>query len=555
VEKMNFEQLKDKLKTLLGQCEYQKFAETALKFLPLLQSKLEYNQTLEMFKDIPESVLQNNFVLARVYSEIVSVVGDITSLKNFLDTTCFSKRQNAILQLQYGFALQDKNLHSEAINIFRQALEQVEHENLGVTHIHLGWSLFELQKPWENEFQKGLPLLSGLELARGLINYGYCLSGAGQYPEAKNAWLKTLPLVKHRAKTKAYVLFNLANLAQRLMKPEAEDYWLELLWLTNNPKAADRRAAALNGIGVQRRIFGEWSRAETAYLEAKKYAAKTGATADLLTAYWGLARVYVLSSHPAQAQALLEEALLNSQLPQDQLLVAKASALLAQNDLQGAKTCLEQAGDITVDSVRWLLAFAKAEIARREERFSEAVAHLQGLPVHTLHAREEAGRYPKLMALLEIDGKPVPTPLEYVQGLHISVQATHTLKVSINKRPIKLPPTGKIAELLVYLLEHGGTADISSLMDILYPQQPVEKARKRLWDLAQLLEQTLGWKGSVQNLFKVYQLDPNATWEYDIDAAREKGYFRGSFLKGIDNGWVDDVRETLAKYNPDAPKE
>jgi hypothetical protein len=552
---MNYDQFKDKLKTLLRHCEYQSFAETTLKCLPLLQSKLEYYQTLEMFKDIPDSVLQNNFVLARVYSEIVSVAGNITLLKSFLDTTHFSELQNAILRLQYGFALQDKNLHTEAINIFRQALEQVEHETLGVTHIHLGWSLFELQKPWENEFQKGLPLLSGLELARGLINYGYCLSGAGQYPEAKNAWLKALPLVKHRAKTKAYILFNLANLAQRLMKSEAEDYWLELLWLTNNPKAADRRAAALNGIGVQCRTFGEWSRAETAYLEAKKYAAKTGATADLLTAYWGLARVYVLSSHPAQAQAILEEALLNPQLPQDQLLVAKASALIAQNDLQGAKVCLEQAGEITLDSVRWLLAFAKAEIARREERFSDAVAHLKDLPIHTLHAREEAGRYPQLMALLEIDGKPVPAPLEYVKGLHISVQATHTLKVSINQRPIKLPPTGKIAELLVYLLEHSGTADISSLMDILYPQQPVEKARKRLWDLAQLLEQTLGWKGSIQNLFKVYQLDPNATWEYDIDAAREKGYFRGSFLKGIDNGWVDDVREGLAKYNPDAPKE
>jgi hypothetical protein len=202
--------------------------------------------------------------------------------------------------------------------------------------------------------------------------------------------------------------------------------------------------------------------------------------------------------------------------------------------------------------VRWLLAFAKAEIARREERFSDAVACLVNLPLETLHSREEMTRFPELCALLEENGLPTPLPLPYNQGIVARIEATNFLMVYVNNRLVAVPPTGNVAELLVLLLEQRLTASASDLEIALYYHS--NDANKRLGELAKRLEKILGWSGSIQynKSTKIYSLDQSVTWQYDIDEARAKQRFTGEFLKGMKQppAWVKQTRNRLMALKP-----
>ncbi len=533
---------------LLEQKSFQQARVLLGHFLPKLESNLEYERTIGLLKNIPLVVFQHDFVFAKYYAEVLCGAAKLEELNQFIETTrlTFSIAQTALLQLEFAIGLQGVYKHEEAMQLLEQIKPNLKNEPLGIALCHLGWSLFEKQKRWETAFQSALPLLHGLELARALINFGHCLSQSGQHQKARNAWLEALPLVKHRAKTRAYILYNLAIVSQRQMLPDSEAYFLELERVSRNPKALDRRASALNGIAMQRRIRGEFPRAQAAYQEALRCAITN---IDLLAAYIGLARVYEFAGKAAKSLAILEEALLKPELPKDQLGVCKASALLALGDVQGTWEMLEIVGDVKLDNVRWVVAFCKAELARRFGREADAIAYLQDLPIHNLHAREEAGRYPELVRLLAKYHLPTPQPLEYFSGITVRVEATNLLRVYVNQRLLDIAPTGKIATMLVYLLEHGKSSSTSALRDIMYPNHDPNDARKRLWDTAKALQKILGWKESVQNPRGAYLLDPNIIWKYDISEARARKKFEGEFLQGIDEPWVDDIRHELVNLS------
>jgi hypothetical protein len=513
------------------------------KTVPKLQTRKQYEMTLQGLQSLPKALFLSRFELAKSYADVLCTLDALEDLELFLYSiaTCFQAEQVAQIQLEYATALQIRNQHQLASEILKEIVQILKGRNLGIAWVRLGYSLFELQLPWESAFEEGIPLLEGLELARGLINLGVCLSQKGRNQEAHAAWIDAIPLVKHRVKTHSFVLHNLATSMQRLLDPKAERYWLELERVTRNPIAAERHASALNGIGVQRRMYGEWFRAEAAYLAAKKNALGV----DLLTAIWGLSRVYLLSNKPQKALAVLEDALQNPALAKNQLHAAKASALLALNDLHGTKENLALAGDIQLESVRWLLAFAKAELARREGREADALRHLQNLPVTHLHPREEAGRHPELCHLLRRHGLPAPEPLPYRQGIVVKVNATGFLAVSVNDREVDVSPLGKTAELLVFLLEQNLKASASDLEMSLYLE--ADDARKRLGDVAKRLKTLLGWQDSIKynKSTKEFCLDPTVVWQYDIAQARADGVFEGEFLAGIETEWVNHTRKNL----------
>jgi hypothetical protein len=508
------------LENLIAQERYGAIAKLTHSFFSRLQTQSEYSHILALFRKIPSQVIHTEFLIARNYAELLCAAQEFEALAEFIGIarSQFSITQFSEIQFEHGLALQMCNQHKEAYGVFNEILPNLKTEMLGKTWVHLGWSLFELHRPWKNAFEKGFLLLKGLELARGLINFGHFLAESGQQEEAHQAWLTALPLVRNRAKTRAFVLYNLAVSAQRLSQPEAENYFLELEKVTLNSKAADRRGAALNGIAMQRRTYGEWSRAEASYLRAKEIAKLL----DLQTAYSGLARVYLLSNNPEKALGILEDALKHPDLAKNQLYAAKASVLLALNDLDGTRENLELAGNITLESVKWLLAFTKASLAQREGREADALRYLENLPVTHLHPREEAGRHPELCVLLEKNGLPAPKPLPYANGIVVRVEATSFLMVYVNNRIITVPPTGKIAELLVYLLENQGLASASDLeMNLFFK---ANAANNLLNGAASKLRSLLGWAESVRYDLKTkkYSLDPSIKWQYDITDARVK---------------------------------
>jgi tetratricopeptide (TPR) repeat protein len=523
------------------------------------QDQPTYQTILHLFRQIPNSELMRSFLGLKAYAHILASANQVESLEKLLVQVQHSleKHRYAEIQLEYAMALQIPNRHEEAAQLFLALIPELQNATLGMAWVRLGWSLFELQQDWESAFATGLAILENLklpkgqdniELARGLINYGYCLSKSGQHEKAHQAWLNALKYVKHRVKTQAYILYNLAHSAQRLMQLQAEAYFLELERLSEKPKASAMKAAAFNGIGLYRRSLGEWSRAKFAYLMAIE---STPDSTDLGVAYRGLARVHELSGNLQEAKKILTKALSNPQLIPEPLLIAKASVLLRQQDFDGTQETLKPVKEVP-EVMRWTMAFIQAELARAKGQDTQALQHLTELPVDIFQVREEITRYPELKYLLEKHALPVPKPLLYSQGITVRIEATNVLIVYVNNRIVTVPPTGKVAGLLVFLLEHQRVASASDLEMNLFLES--NNASNALNGAASTLRSLLGWAESIQYNKKTKQLklDSSVTWQYDIAKARVKKRFIGEFLKGMKDppDWVIRIREELEAFKP-----
>ena len=246
-----------------------------------------------------------------------------------------------------------------------------------------------------------------------------------------------------------------------------------------------------------------------------------------------------------KALEILEAALLEPELDKSALQVTRALVLLALNDARGAEAALAAAEDTHVDAVRWLAAVAAAELQRRQNQPEAALSCLEGLPVHGLHAREEAPKHPALMQLLREHGLPVPEPLPYTARTVVRVEARGALRVFVNARAVNIGAVSRLGELVVFLLEHGGSAGTEVIAEALYPRATPAQARKSIWGLVKLLRRALGWPESVLALRGAYQLDPSVTWEYDVAEARARGDFRGEFLSGVYSEWALEVARNL----------
>jgi tetratricopeptide (TPR) repeat protein len=519
--------------------------------LQVLQNGLKHSQTqsdyhvfMQLLEQFPTSVQTSSQTFRRIYIHLLCVEQKYAQIRNYLENQQHLTPQDyAELHLEYALSLADQRLFPEATQILDTIVPHLKQEPLGQALAGLGYCLFEQNQPWEKYFIQCQPLLRRLLLARALINYGYCLFEDGQLEKARNVWTQALPLVKHRVKTTAHILGNLALVNQQLFETElAENYYVQLERLSHKPEASMHRTKALRGIASTRQILGEWSRAESALQQALTYAIDAF---DKVAVYRGLARVYLLSGRSAKALELLEFALQEVPEYADTLKAKKARMLLALGSHAEAKALLENMPDMHKYTDHWQLAFTRAEIARYEGQFEQALKHLTNLPLKTLLVREEAMCFPELMALLESRGLPIPEPLEYHKNLCIQVRAAGVLEVFINGRQLHIPPTSRSGELLVFLLEHGGKASTEQICEAMYPNSELAQAKKSLWNIANLLHKTLGWKHAIKNLRGAYQLDPAAEWQYDIAQARQKKQSVDNFLSGVYSEWALEVALAL----------
>jgi hypothetical protein len=79
----------------------------------------------------------------------------------------------------------------------------------------------------------------------------------------------------------------------------------------------------------------------------------------------------------------------------------------------------------------------------------------------------------------------------------------------------------------------------------MYTNSELAQAKKSLWNIANLLHKTLGWKHAIKNLRGAYQLDPAAEWQYDIAQARQKKQSVDNFLSGVYSEWALEVALAL----------
>ena len=177
---------------------------------------------------------------------------------------------------------------------------------------------------------------------------------------------------------------------------------------------------------------------------------------------------------------------------------------------------------------------------------------LRDVPLETLQVREEIRFFPELFEALATRCS-VTQPLE-VTPLTVEVMAEGPVGVRVSGEAVRLPATGRAAELLLVLLEQGGHATLDTLITKLFNEhsdertpQGRERRRKAVTAFVRELRAALGWEGSVrfERSSGIYQLDrsQDVSWVYDIDERRAQNCAPRAFASGIDSNWVADLRE------------
>jgi tetratricopeptide (TPR) repeat protein len=506
-----------------------------------------WRKTQRLLERIGHRIRLESLELAFLYAKALMFNDQLQGLLEFKTQTIghHGMADAARVQLECAKSLLAFRRYPEARDMLEEIIPYLQGEFLGIAWGKLGLALFYLGKPWQAAFDQAAQSVSGIELGYLLFNQGALFDLNNQDIEARATWLKALAFLKSDSKMLAWTRYNLGMSTLRDLEPQAERHFLEAQRFSKNPKNSAARAAVLNGLATSRRMLGEWSRAEAAYREALRIAEDSQ---DRSHAYFGLARTLRLAGRTSEALEILEVALQDQSLDHDLIQVSRAAVFLALNHNSAARDALSRIGKLVSVSDQWLEKIARAETLRRDGQFERALKLLEALPHQTLHAREEARSFPELMLLLEAAAKPVPKALEYIQGITVQVVAQGVLSVRVNQRPINLSPIGHAGELLVYLLEQSGSASVDMMIEAMFSDVGIpdrDKVRGLIWKAVKNLRQALGWDNSIISLRSAYQLDPNATWQYDVKEARATRSFQGEFLKGVYSNWALEVARSL----------
>jgi len=383
-----------------------------------------------------------------------------------------------------------------------------------------------------------------------LSEEAWCHCETGDYDTAQRLWLEALPCFERDAYFQSWIHYNLGiTTLRRGDFFEAQRHLTRAVEFSEQPEAQPFRGVALLGLALLRRTQGEWVRAAQLYQDALKH---TTELAQILTVEVAYLKSLRLSGDRFQALERATAACLRfpDHAP---LRVAKAAVHLAWQQTVQAHSELEGLEPLTlISSTRWLYALVRGELHRQTENWEAMHAALEDVPLETLQVREEIRFFPELFEALATR-RPVPQPLE-VTPLSVEVMAEGPVGVRVSGEAVRLPATGRAAELLLVLLEQGGRATLDHLITALFDEhheertpQGRERRRKAVTAFVRELRAALGWEGSVrfERSSGIYALDRSegVTWVYDIDQRRAQNRTPKAFASGIDSNWVTDLRE------------
>jgi tetratricopeptide (TPR) repeat protein len=394
----------------------------------------EWKAILDLLEEIPKSRKTDSPIIAVLYAEVLARNGSTDEMLEFTNQilNCYDQKSNAEILLVRSSGLFLNKDFSGTLDALEAALPFLSGDSRGRALGRLGLTLFQLGKPWEFAFTESKNFLTGRNLGLMYLNYGYCLSESQRQQESRAIWTEALSLLKGDSYSLAWLRYNLgSSCINDLQIVEAERHFLEGERLSRNPKSFSMRSDILRSLANVRKARGEWSRAEFTYREAFRTATDSF---DRVFALTGLTRTFLLSNRFSEANETLELELHPEDANDPNIQIARALVFLHLNDAVRAKRALESISVPVVGTYQWLERIARAELARRDGLLDQAVSLLEGLPIQTLHAREEVRLWPELFALLQAAGKPVPLPLEYVGRMLVRVTATGILRVTVNDR-------------------------------------------------------------------------------------------------------------------------
>lgn len=432
----------------------------------------------------------------------------------------------AALRTYWAWALLREGRPEEALGQL-EALQECEATDRGLYWRTMGEARFRLGRPdWHQAFLQAREHLRGAALGRCLVDEAGLLHLAGQRSAARVLWAEALAYLREDPYYLAWARHSLGMALLNDRPEEAEGHLLEAVRLSRKAVAREFQARALCGLGAVRRSFGEWERALSSYREATRVARERD---DRQQALWGYGHTLRLLGRLEEALAQLTLARELDPSPATSWLNADIAAVrLMLGDSEGAQEALGQALSLG-ERGKVVLRVVQAALGPPEA----ARSLLEGLEPTKLWVREELHCFPALKALLAL-------PELGRSKQWVEVNPFGALEVKVNGRPVPISPTGRPGELLVFLLENGGSAGVEQLLDQLYRDNRPQD-RKALWETAERLRGALGWKGSVRVKGGVYQLDPEAEWVYRDRPPPGAG----EFMVGHYADWVQERRNGL----------
>jgi len=550
-----FRDLAPTVEILLGEDRLDELASVLERRTGQVERLRDWSDALALLRRIPAQTLEAHPGLAVVHAR--------TLLNTRLEQECLefiervlpllSARESEAMWVDYALVLSNRGHEAEAFEGLSAVLPRLEGALSGVALRRLGSCAYTLGKPWQGYFTESRRVLSSPPRMWGLTlsEEAYCFCQAGDYDMAQKLWLEALPCFAKDPYFQSWIHYNLGiTTLRRGDFFEAHKHLTRAVEHSEQPEAQPFHGIALLGLALLRRTRGEWVRAAQLYQDALKHTTELAQIRTVEVAYLKCLR---LSGDRGEALERATAACLRfpDHAP---LKVAKAAVHLAWQQNTQAQAELEGLEPHTLmASARWLYALVQGELHRQSGDLGAMHAALEGVPLETLQVREETRFFPELFSELA-KCRPVPEALE-VTPLSIEVMAEGPVGVRVSGEAVRLPATGRAAELLLVLLEQGGQAPLNHLITALFDEHPDERSpqirerrRKAVTAFVRELRVALGWPGSVrfERSSGIYQLDRSkeVTWVYDIDERRALNRTPRAFASGIDSNWVADLRET-----------
>ncbi len=473
-------------------------------------------------------------------------------LETTLQIACYSRNAKLILQIHatlnnknqkkytayFAWAYHHQNQYTEALKLLETNFDNVF--NAGLAWRAKAESLAATQQQgWQEAFEKAIQKLTGRALGLCYMEYGNQCFLTGQLAKAQTHYNQAYSQLRQDRYYAAWLKYNLGLVTLELSLPEAEQHLYTVQDLSYHKEARDFHAPAWNGIGAIRRSQRQWTRATFAYERGIEHSLEL---TDRLAAYCGLAHTYRCAGQLNAALQTLHVAIdLDQNTMPDKIRILIAATHIQRNQIAEAEKSLNNLENPKPRGESGLrLQILQAEMLRRQKKHKAAITILKNLDPERLCIREERSCFPELFALADQHNwhaKPLPKSAI----LHVEIKALGVLEVSVNQCPIHIKPTSKIAELLIFLLEHQNQASTEKLCNALYPKQTkTRSASKALWALCKQLREALGWEDSLIAKSKAYVLGKdNINWDYDAVKTRDKQ----RLLEGVYSNWLEDIRQ------------
>jgi len=511
-----FGELAPTFKILLQEKRFDELASLLERRTWQVQRQRDWSECLTLLQRTPDEILEEHPGLAVVYARTLVGCrleeGALGFIERVLNTLPQSERD--AIWVDYALMLSNRGREQDAFDGLLAVLPRLEGPLVGVALRRLGSCACALRKPWQEHFARSRRALSTPPRMWGLTlsEEAWCYCETGDYDTAQRLWLEALPCFDRDAYFQSWIHYNLGiTTLRRGDFPEAQRHLTRAVEFSEQPEAQPFRGVALLGLALLRRTRGEWVRAAQLYQDALKHTRELEQVRAVEVAYLKSLR---LSGDRLQAleRAVAARLRFPDYAP---LRVAKAAVHLAWQQTVQAHSELEGLEPLAlISSTRWLYALVRGELHRQAGDWEAMHAALESVPLETLQVREEIRFFAELFEALATR-RPVPQPLE-VTPLSIEVMAEGPVGVRVSGEAVRLPATGRAAELLLILLEQGGRATLDHLITALFDEHPEERTpqgrerrRKAVTAFVRELRAALGWEGSVrfERSSGIYALD------------------------------------------------